>query len=395
MDNNNIEQVLKDALYDPLSKVYLNKNPRTIIRYLKSKGFDVEKREIITFLENQKSTLQRTKLQSLRKLKELSRSWYHPQRFFGHIHSDLIILSKYRKYHTQKYMILTAVCPLSNYGYLELLSSTKFDIVKKAWQKIFDRSKFIPEQTRTIISDSGVEYSSRGLRDWLLGTYRIKLNLIKLKPHRLSIGSGIAEVFNRRARLMIEAMISEAPRGSTLQQNVEKAEIALNLQPQSILKGLNATEALRHTPQFIDMLKQDARIRKRKHLKKKVGLPHEMFSLNALVRIRKNQEKQLFFKKESYGHLSYEIYTVLERKIDNFIVSYKLGDIFTFSSISDHFYAHEELAVVNLTYENAILWLDMNIDKIVRYFSVGGEEFVAYKIKGYDRLVSASKNILT
>ena len=76
-------------------------------------------------------------------------------------------------------------------------------------------------------------------------------------------------------------------------------------------------------------------------------------------------------------------------------MSYKLGDIFTFSSISDHFYAHEELAVVNLTYENAILWLDMNIDKIVRYFSVGGEEFVVYKIKGYDRLVSASKNILT
>ena len=70
-----------------------------------------------------------------------------------------------------------------------------------------------------------------------------------------------------------------------------QAENAVNNAPQSCLKGLSAKDALNHSPKYVDMVKQDARLRRRSYLKKKIIPNATSLSLYSIVRVRKYMDK--------------------------------------------------------------------------------------------------------
>ena len=117
---------LERALLDKSSKIFLNKNVKTIKKHLKLNGIEINSNDIKSFLLTQKSAAQRSTSSSRRKISEVSRAFSGRQSFFANLHSDICVLSKKRSYNSSDYMILIVVEQLTNYVYLEKVKSTSF-----------------------------------------------------------------------------------------------------------------------------------------------------------------------------------------------------------------------------------------------------------------------------
>ena len=115
---------------------------------------------------------------SERKKKEISRAMILAPNFFSWIYSDVLHLSKSRFYgkDSTKYVVLV-VDSLSLFTYLAPLKSTKADDLISAFQSIFSRSAYLPEQCDRLSSDEGIEYLAKKSRQFFL-SHGIRLNPI-------------------------------------------------------------------------------------------------------------------------------------------------------------------------------------------------------------------------
>ena len=89
-----VKTILERALLDKSSKIFLNKNVKTIQKHLKLNGIEISSSDIKSFLLTQKSAAQKSSLSSRRKIAEVSRSFSGRQSFFAIVHSDICVLSK-------------------------------------------------------------------------------------------------------------------------------------------------------------------------------------------------------------------------------------------------------------------------------------------------------------
>ena len=102
--------------------------------------------------------------------------------------------------------MLLIIDSLSLYTYLAPLKSTKADDLISAFQSVFFRSPYLPENCDRLSSDFGQEYLAKKSRAFFL-SHGIRLNPIS--PHRLdrkSYGANFAEVSNRSLRSYIEKL---------------------------------------------------------------------------------------------------------------------------------------------------------------------------------------------
>ena len=90
-----------------------------------------KKKDILSYLETNKSALQLYNTSSRRKIAEVGKSFAGPPKFFSSLHADLLALSKLKKYKTKAKYILLCVCYLSKFVYLEKCNSTAFNDQKK------------------------------------------------------------------------------------------------------------------------------------------------------------------------------------------------------------------------------------------------------------------------
>ena len=155
-------EILKKVVNGKGSPLFLSKNVRDIEKYLKKKGFDVERSEIDEYLSEQKSNDIVIKNNSEKKISEVSRPVILPPNFFEWINVDLAYLSKNHGYGSSSpRYVLVLVCGLSLFTYYSPCYGTKSDLVIKSFERIFQRSPYLPGQARKIWGDLGVEWTSK------------------------------------------------------------------------------------------------------------------------------------------------------------------------------------------------------------------------------------------
>ena len=336
---NDSRNILERALLDKSSKIYLNKNVETIKRYLKSKGIIIEPNEIKAFLLTQKSAGQISRNTSRRKIAEVSKSFTGRQSFFAQVHSDIVVLSKKRSYNSSDYLILTVVEQLTNFIYLEKVKSTSFIHISAAFQRIFDRSPYLPEKCDKLIVDNGTEYTSTNIKEFMKNV-GIRMNYVQIRPVRGSKGSGIAEVQNKRIRKHLEAQMTENSERKPLKIVLESVEEIMNTESQGCLNNISAKEALTLDPKYVSMLKSSNRFKKRKYLKQQMK-HKENIELHSIVKIKTFTDKQIFEKKESYGVISDGLYIVMDIVNNDFVNYYKIANLFSLKPISNCSYTYE------------------------------------------------------
>ena len=74
--------VLGRSLQNPKSEIYLSKNWKTIKHYFWKKNIALKIRDILSYLETNKSALQLYNTSSRRKIAEIGKSFTGPQNFF-------------------------------------------------------------------------------------------------------------------------------------------------------------------------------------------------------------------------------------------------------------------------------------------------------------------------
>ena len=377
---NSSNSILKRALLDKKSKIYLNKNVKTIERYLKDKGIHIGHDDIKGFLLTQKSAAQISTNSSRRKIAEVSKSFTGRQSFFAQVHSDVVVLSKKRSYNSGEYLILTLVEQLTNYVYLEKVKSTSFNHISAAFQRIFKRSPYLPEKCDKIISDNGVEFVSTKIRKFMEDV-GIKMNYVQIRPGRGSKGSGIAEVLNRRLRRHLEAQITESYEKKPLRIVLESVEQIMNSESQGCLDNMSATEALTQDPKYISMVKSSNRFKKRKYLRQQMN-NKDRIPLYSIVKIKTFTDKKVFEKKESYGVITDGLFIVIDISNDNFVDHYKVANLFSLKPIATCTYTFNELVMVPIGYARACYVESVtNIGPILRVLP---NDLIEYQTKNDD-----------
>ena len=346
-----VKTILERALLDKSSKIFLNKNVKTIQKHLKLNGIEISSSDIKSFLLTQKSAAQRSSLSSRRKIAEVSRSFTGRQSFFANVHSDICVLSKKRSYDSSEYMILILVEQLTNYIYLEKVKSTSFLHISSAFQRIFDRSLYLPQQCDTLLCDNGTEFTSLKFKDFMKSV-GIKINYIQIRPIRGSKGSSIAERQIRRFRRHLEAALKEKTYREPLKNVLTTVENVMNSEPQKPLNNMSSIEALSHDPKYISMLKSSYRFKSRMYLKREMNETHKI-DLYSIVKIKINKDKQMFEKKESYGSISSALFIVISVTNDDFVNHYKLGSLSFMQPFGNCSYTFNELIVVPVSYSRA------------------------------------------
>ena len=342
---------LERALLDKSSKIFLNKNVKTIKKHLKLNGIEINSNDIKSFLLTQKSAAQRSTSSSRRKISEVSRAFSGRQSFFANLHSDICVLSKKRSYNSSDYMILIVVEQLTNYVYLEKVKSTSFVHISSAFQRIFDRSTYLPQKCDNLITDNGIEYTSLKFKDFMKSV-GIKMNYIQIRPIRGSKGSGIAERQIRRLRRHLEAILKEKTSNEPLKNVLNTIENIMNSEPQKPLNDMSSNEALSHDPKYISMLKSSYRFKSRMYLKKEMNETRKI-DLYSIVKIKNYKDKQMFEKKESYGTISSALFVVIDVTNADFVNYYKLGSLSFMKPIAKCSFTSNELVVIPVSYSRA------------------------------------------
>ena len=348
---NQEKENLDRAITDINSDLYMQKNPSKIKKYLWLKGIDIPIENIKSYLLSLKSAPVVLNRNNERIMSEVSRPFVSKPSFFSDIQGDTLVLSKHRLYGTKKHLILVICDYLSNFTYLEAMSSTSFSSVSDAFKRIFIRSPYLPENCERLTFDRGVEITSLNMQSWLK-SLGIELNLVFPRGPRGSKGAALAEVKIRRTRLYLESMYLERNSAKKLHEILPIVERRLNNESLSCLDGLSASEALRHQSRFIAMVKHSVKFRRRKYLKLEMHKKRNL-ALYSVVRIRKNSKK-IIFKKEAYGSLSKNLFIVISSVKNDFISSYKLGNIFDLTEAFDCTFTFHELVPVPISYGYAV-----------------------------------------
>lgn len=345
------KKILDGVIKDKRSVLYLSNNSNKIFKHLKEKGFLVPKSVIKGYILSEKNAPIIYKNRNEQKISQLSTPFIGRKKFFHSLHGDICVLSKNRSYFTAQYLILLLIDALSNKVFLEKISSTSFKHVSAAMQRIFDRCKYLPQKGSVINYDAGVEITSKEMFKWL-SNYGMKLNIIRPRGVRGSKGSGVAEVMVRRFRSLLERYYGNQKSVHPLREVLPILESQMNREPQSVLQGLSANEALRHNPRYISMVKHSSRFRRRKYLKEQM-IAEKVLPLYCIVRIVKFTKK-IKFTKESYGSLSDDCYIVISKKKNDFVTSYTLGSLYSFEPLFDCTFTYYELKVIPISYPLAV-----------------------------------------
>ena len=382
--SSNSRNVLEKTLNENNSPLFLSRNVAKIKLYLKKKGFDIKKDEISAFIAEKKSASITRKNFSTRKIAEKSAPFNGPQKFFQVCHSDLIVLSKNRSYNSSKRYVLVLVDGLSSFTYLQSLGSTKSENVIQAFEKIFGRSEYLPEQLSTIVCDFGVEYVSSGTTGYLKN-HGIKVKPIGKRLDRQSKGATIVESKNREIRQKLETLIKDEGL-SPLDQMLIDVENAINNEPRGIFGELSSKDMLYHDPKYVAMLKASNRMKRHKSLRKNIEKPSKL-PLYCIVRIKKNSLKEKLGNKESYGVYSESMFIVLEEKNRDFVNYYIIGNLYDLKPVSKSTFSFDELVYVNITYEKACYIDSINTATVLRR----NGDFVEFQPKYCSKVYYANK----
>ena len=386
--NKNIFKIMGHSLQNPKSEIFLSKDWKTIKHYFWKRNIELKKKDILNYLETNKSALQLYNTSSRKKIAEFGKTFTGPQKFFSSLHADLLTLSKLRKYKTKAKHILLCVCYLSKYVYLQKCNSTSFDEQKKAWLRMFERSAYLPESFTLLTVDKGPEFASNNMINFMK-TYGVKINFVQTRPYRKSKGSGLAEAHIRRCRMTLETVVSEIENTVSFDEILKLVEQKMNDKHLSCLGGLSANEALNHDPQYVSMIWHSNRIRRRKYVKREILNKTPNLPKFTVVRILKFKDKEMF-KKESYGSLSELMFVVLDYDLSHFITYYRLGDLLTLKPMFNCTFSIHELKVTKMSYAFACYQAQLNIDYVVTYVN----NDIIFKTKGYGTTVLGPKRLL-
>ena len=170
---------------------------------------------------------------------------------------------------------------------------------------------------------------------------------------------------------------------------LQLVEEKMNNESLSCLGGISAKEALNHKPEYISMVWQSNKIKRRKYVKKEIESPSKILPKFTLVRIVKFKDKEMF-KKESYGSLSEVMFVIIDYEVHDFITYYKLGNLFTCEAMFSCTFSFYEIKVVNLSYAFACYQAQLNIDYVIAYVN----NDIVFKPKGYDTKILGPKRLL-
>ena len=374
---------------DEKSGIYLSKNWRDIKSFMETRGITLSETEIKRFLNLQKTSEINYKNYGKQKIAEIGKSFLQREKFFANLHADCLVLSKARKYGTRNSLILIVIDQLSRWTFLRSCFSTKFRYLKRAWDDIFARLNEMGHGTsvEVIFHDGGPDFENENFKTYLREK-NIRNNLIRRRPYRLSKNSPFAEAAIRRCRIHLEENMKMKKAGDDFNDVLRRTEKQCNNETLSSI-GMSSVEALRHNPQYMVLLSETLKLKRRKYLREELGNQKEL-SLGTIVRIKKFLDKE--FKstaKESYGHLS-RVFVVKEIVKDRQIWTYKVADIFNLECISGT-YSCAELKCVNISYIDACEKESLNVRKIVE---IRGN-IVEYQIEYNDIRFCANESLVS
>ena len=366
------DELLKKLLLNPESKLYLCKNVKDIKKELTVLGKDVGIEKIRDFILSQKSSSQVINNVSSRRIAEIGRPFFIPPVYFKVFHSDVCHIGR-KVFDSKKHLILGLVCALSGYGYIESVKSTDSISIINGFKRILARSELIKSDVKkTIVLDNGVEYTNKMFKKWC-SLNKFKLNFVKIRPFRLSKGSGVIEQYWRKVRRVINSLMHEQ-KIKDFGVLLKKAEKMLNNEGIKILDSMSPYEIVTNQdPRYIVNLRSSKRISRRKYLRKEM-FGEKKIDLFSVVRVIMFRNKQKF-SKESYGVYSNSLFVVIGYETVNNVHYYKLGYLWTLKPVANVSYSAAELKVTTLSFEEACYKQSLVIKNVKRKLNNGYIEF--------------------
>ena len=385
-----VRKLLDSALRDKKSPLFLSKNKIEIKNFFEKRGLDVEDKELNEYLQEERNNGVVIRNDSERKKKEISRAMILAPNFFSWIYSDVLHLSKSRFYgkDSTKYVVLV-VDSLSLFTYLAPLKSTKADDLISAFQSIFSRSAYLPEQCDRLSSDQGIEYLAKKSRQFFL-SHGIRLNPIS--PRRLdrrSYGANFAEVLNRSLRSYIEKIqFNDEMKKLSWNEKLLAVENIMNKKARAVFKGYSSADMLTQSPKYVQMLKFDRRLVSRKFLRNYIEKPKNIV-LFSIVKIQKYKAKEGLGFKESYSSFSSQFYIVLERHEHDHVLYFSLGSVFSLKPVTNSKFSFYELKVYNEISLAKARYLNCLAEPLNKR-TIGVYSY--FNVKHCDKVFYASKN---
>ena len=385
-----VRKLLDSALREKNSPLFLSKNKSEIKKYFDERGIDVEEKELNQYLEEERSNGVVIRNDSERKKKEVSRAMILAPTFFSWVYSDVLHLSKSRFYgkDSTKYVVLV-VDSLSLFTYLAPLKSTKADDLISAFQTIFSRSPYLPEQCDRLSCDEGIEYLAKKSRQFFL-SHGIRLNPIS--PRRLdrrSYGANFAEVLNRSLRSYIEKLqFNDEMKKMSWNEKLLAVENIMNKKARAVFKGYSSADMLTQSPKYVQMLKFDRRLVSRKFLRNYIEKPKNIV-LFSIVKIQKYKAKEGLGFKESYSSFSSQFYIVLERHEHDHVLYFSLGSVFSLKPVTNSKFSFYELKVYNEISLAKARYLNCLAEPLNKR-TIGVYSY--FNVKHCDKVFYASKN---
>lgn len=363
--------ILKELLKNKNSPLFLSKNINRIKRYLYENGIHIEKRAIKGILASVKSNSQITNNSSRRKTAEIGKIFETSQQFGRILHSDILVLSKLRKYRTNKYLILTLVDGLSNYILLDLLSNNKAETVINSLNGMIERTAWLPKGKKTIITDMAREYRGNVAKNWAK-LNNVKFSMVRYRLYRKSKGSTPAERANRRIRKVLESLVTEKG-DMNFDALIKLCERTLNNEFQPILKMSALSTVKTQDPRYVSLLKISTKFSKRKYLRNE-AFNVKPIALYSIVRIKRFKDKELI-SKESYGMYSESLFLIIAVEESNLVNYYRLGTLFKLEPLGKCTYSSAELLLTDLSYSKACYIQSTENMKVIRKLGNGLIEF--------------------
>ena len=360
-------KVLKRAVSGKGSPLFLSKNAYEIGKYLKRKGFDVEQSEIREYLAEQKSSDIVIKNNSEKKISEVSRPVILPPNYFEWLNVDLCYLSRDRGYGSSSTRyILVLMCGLSLYTYYAPCSGTRSSFVIKSFQSIFDRSPFVPERSKKVWGDLGIEWRSAEISQFFKKNGLKFYGILPRRLERKGRGNVYAEQSIKLLRQFLESYQRDVGNDVPFAQKLLEIETAVNSKPRSSLNGMSSRDALNEDPLHIRNIKASNRFRRRKSLRKNVISPAKL-PLFAIVRVRKFAKKDGLGAKESHGSISRNYYCVIDVENYDHVDYHLLASVFNLKKVSDSKFSYAELKFYpEMTVPKARYYNVLNNSEIVK-----------------------------
>ena len=378
-----ISESISHAIEDANSPVHGSTQWKPIKKYLQQTGKTFTKDDILRVLERKQIHDVKYNNRSEKKIAQVSKSHLQTGSFFSILQSDVLILSKKRRYNTRNAYILGVLCTLSRYLFLESLPSLKFDDHKRAWDRIFERMKAIKPnvQISMIVTDAGSNYVSSDFKSYL-AEKNIKLNIVKVRRFRGSHGAPAMESAWRRVRNNLEKVRLMHLGKKPFKETLLKVEKMCNSDFLSSIK-MTATDGIAHDPMYLLLRSESERLKRRKQSFKK----EEVVPMYTVVQIKINKQKQ-FSNKESYGVFS-DYLIIVGFKFSRYVCDYKVSSLFNFTPIDGSF-TRAEMLFPKISFVDACLKQQAKVDSVIRKDS----DLVFYRIANSTREFVARNTLI-